>query len=108
MKIVRRDLTFSGSLITGPTHNYLAVRFGTSPAQRIKFLDVAPTPSENQNLDVLKLVVERIVFAEHTALYPQEFHYRSDDTPSAPHYTRLLQEILRCVCHCEGTDLQRY
>jgi len=98
MKIHRDGLTFWGSLITGPTCNFLKAEFVTHPVECVEVLPIQG--AENGEIDqilgdVLNDCAGRLPTGND--LYLDQLRYDATDTPSKAHYARLLHLILEAM-----------
>ncbi|WP_306115431.1 MULTISPECIES: hypothetical protein [unclassified Roseovarius] len=99
MKVIQEDTAFSASLITGPTHNFLSIRFGLGIVEQLIF---TVTGSEKQGRNNRSIVEDAL--AAHSSqvpirnkYYPREVIFRNDDTPSLAHYYRIVWKIFEAA-----------
>lgn len=97
MQVFQDDLVYWGSLITGPTHNFLSIRLGRGEPDELIF--TAKAGEMSPNLDILRQELKRVrhEFPLKGDLFPHEVMYRGDDTASVGCYRRVVECILREV-----------
>ncbi len=104
MEVFQKGLEFYGSLITGPTHNYLSITFGVGPRTPIEYVETVKSRQGHNNEAIVSEIMDEHAsdFPINGNYYPHEVRFRSDDTPSKACYARMIRVIIQHA----GTNLQ--